>query len=51
MSYNIGEKPGVGTYLCMLCSNWRVTLDNYGDRLPPCGNCGSPQHIRYIKVA
>ena len=46
--YNIGEKPGKGTYCCTRC-NWRVTLDDNSDPLPPCGTCGSGQQIRYIR--
>ena len=46
--YNIGEQPGIGTYCCIRC-NWRVRLDDHSDRLPPCGNCGRGQQIRYVK--
>jgi hypothetical protein len=44
--YNIGEKPGVGTYCCTNCG-WHVTLDNDTDRLPPCGDCGKGQDTTY----
>ena len=50
MLYNIGEKPGKGTYQCTSCSQWTVTLDDDDDRLPPCGNCGSGQHVKYRKI-
>ena len=48
--YDIGEKPGKGTYQCVKCNNWEVTLDDWDDRLPPCGNCGRGQHVKYRKV-
>ena len=47
--YSIGEKPGVGTYRCTTC-NWKVRLNDATDRLPPCGNCGRGQHVRYTKT-
>ena len=50
MTYDIGEKPGKGMYACVKC-NWRVTLDDHDDRLPPCGNCGKGQHVKYRKVS
>lgn len=46
--HDIGEKPGKGTYCCTKCG-WKVTLDNNNDRLPPCGNCGPGQKIKYRK--
>lgn len=49
MAYNIGEKPGVGTYKCVDCG-WKVTLDDADDRLPPCGNCGKGQQTRYERA-
>ena len=36
--YNIGEKPGKGTYCCTNCGQ-QVRLDDDDDRLPPCPNC------------
>lgn len=33
--YDIGEKPGKGTYQCIY-SNDTVTLDDDTDTLPPC---------------
>lgn len=51
MSYNIGEKPGKGTYQCTTCNDWTVTLDDDDDRLPPCGKCGSGQTTTYRKVS
>ena len=46
--YSIGEKPGKGTYCCTSTTcDWKVTLDENSGPLPPCGNCGSGQHIRY----
>ena len=50
MPYDIGEKPGRGTYRCTHCHNWEVTLDDHNDRLPPCGNCGDDQRVSYIQV-
>ena len=50
MYYSIGEKPGRGTYCCLNC-NWRVTLDDDSDRLPPCGYCGSGQHVTYYRCS
>jgi hypothetical protein len=44
--YNIGEKPGKGTYCCTTCG-WRVTLDDDDDRLPPCGRCEPGQRTTY----
>lgn len=35
--YDIGEKPGKGTYVCTKCG-WRVTLDDHDDRLPHVAN-------------
>ena len=49
MAFDIGEKPGVGTYKCTNC-NWKVRLDDSSDRLPPCGNCGKGQDTKYEKV-
>jgi len=44
--YDIGEKPGKGTYCCTNC-DWSVTLDDDDDRLPPCGKCGKGQDTTY----
>ena len=48
MTYNISEKPGKGRYCCTKCG-WSVVLDDYDDRLPPCGNCGRGQRTTYTK--
>lgn len=48
--YDIGEKPGKGTYRCVNCKKWTVTLDDDDDQLPPCGTCGSGQHVKYEKI-
>lgn len=37
--YDIGEKPGKGTYVDSY--GHRVTLDDDDDALPPCGACGA----------
>ena len=50
MLYDIGEKPDKGTYQCVSCVNWVVTLDDDSDRLPPCGSCGSGQNIWYRRM-
>ncbi|MCB0156030.1 MAG: hypothetical protein KDF65_14645 [Anaerolineae bacterium] len=47
--YDIGEKPGKGTYACVKCG-WQVTLDDNSDRLHPCGICGKGQKTKYHKV-
>lgn len=47
MFYNIGEKPGKGTYECLNCSSWRVAIHDDRDRLPPCGNCGAGNNVKY----
>ena len=49
--YDIGEKPGKGTYDCVTCKNWRVTLNDDTDRLPPCGHCGDGQDVKYVKIS
>jgi len=43
--YNIGEKPGKGTYCCTKCGT-RVTLDDDDDRLPPCPKDGKGPYVR-----
>lgn len=47
MAYQIGEKPGKGTYCCTKCGKWKVTLDNDDDKLPPCGVCPKGTAITY----
>lgn len=49
--YDIGEKPGKGTYRCTSCNHWTVTLDDDDDRLPPCGDCPRGTPVKYVKVA
>ncbi|GKW52223.1 hypothetical protein NCCP2140_12760 [Pseudoalteromonas sp. NCCP-2140] len=51
MLYDIGEKPGKGTYQCTSCDSWIVTLDDDSDVLPPCGKCGKGQKIKYRKIS
>lgn len=51
MTYSIGEKPGKGTYECTTCNKWRVVIDDDDKQLPPCGNCGSGQNVRYKKIS
>jgi len=47
MTYNTGEKPGVGTYKCTKCGTL-VRLDDDSDRLPPCPSCS---HTEFTKVS
>lgn len=50
MAYNIGEKPGKGTYRCNKCGT-TVTLDDNTDTLPPCAKCGAgQQNTTYTRV-
>ncbi len=44
--YNVGEKAGKGQYSCTHCG-WSVTLNDNGDRLPPCSNCDKGQDTTY----
>lgn len=48
MAYDIGEKPGKGTYQDEY--GHRVTLDDASDVLPPCGQCGPGQNTKWTKV-
>tara|TARA_B110000967_G_C18363501_1_gene307047 strand:- start:187 stop:369 length:183 start_codon:yes stop_codon:yes gene_type:complete len=50
MLYDIGEKPGKGKYQCTSCLTWTVTLDDDSDRLPPCGECGPGQDVKYRRI-
>ncbi|SDA57275.1 zinc ribbon-containing protein [Methanobrevibacter millerae] len=45
MPYKTGEKPGVGTYLCINCDQ-KVTLDDAKDTLPPCPKCKNTEFIK-----
>lgn len=49
MSYDIGEKPGKGTYQCQF--DHTVVLDQNSDALPPCSSCGSGQHTKWRKIS
>ena len=33
---HVGDRPGRGTWRCFNC-NWRVTITEEDDPLPPCG--------------
>lgn len=46
--YDIGEKPGKGTYMCP--RGHTVTLDDASDVLPPCGQCGAGQVTKWTKI-
>jgi hypothetical protein len=48
MAYDIGEKPGKGTYRDEY--GHEVTLDDSTDVLPPCNKCGPGQHTRWTRV-
>jgi hypothetical protein len=48
MSYDIGEKPGKGTYSDAY--GHTVTLDDNSDVLPPCGICGAGQVTKWTRV-
>lgn len=48
MSYDIGEKPGKGTYRCQY--GHTVTLDDASDALPPCASCGPGQKTKWTKL-
>ena len=45
MAHKTGEKPGIGTYLCIKC-NQTVTLDDSTDTLPPCPKCRNTEFIK-----
>jgi len=46
--YDIGEKPGKGTYQDAF--GHRVTLDQDSDALPPCPSCGAGQSTKWSRV-
>lgn len=48
MAYDIGEKPGKGTYRDG--KGHEVRLDDNSDRLPPCHICGPGQVTRWTRV-
>lgn len=48
MAYDIGEKPGKGTY--QDAKGHRVTLDDNSDVLPPCSKCGPGQNMKWTRV-
>lgn len=48
MSYDIGEKPGKGTY--QDAYGHQVTLDDASDVLPPCSKCGPGQNTKWSKI-
>lgn len=48
--YPIGSKPGKGTYRCVGCNTWTVTLDA-GKKLPPCGICSKGHKTLYRKIS
>ncbi|WP_168203976.1 hypothetical protein [Aliikangiella coralliicola] len=50
MIYDIGQKPGKGIYQCTSCARILITLENDGDRLPPCETCGSGPGVKYLKI-
>jgi hypothetical protein len=48
MTYDIGDKPGIGTY--MDAFGHTVHLDDASDALPPCSKCGAGQHTKWRKI-
>ena len=40
MTYNCGQKPGKGTYVCNNCGE-DLVLDDTTDTLPPCAKCNN----------
>jgi hypothetical protein len=46
--YDIGEKPGKGTY--QDAYGHKVVLDDDTDALPPCSACGAGQYTKWTKV-
>lgn len=40
-----GEKPGIGTYVCLNCGE-KVHLDDADDTLPLCPSCGGTNFKR-----
>lgn len=48
MSYDIGEKPGKGTYRDAY--GHTVTLDDNDDALPPCAKCGVGQNTKWTRI-
>jgi hypothetical protein len=48
MAYDIGEKPGKGTYADQF--GHTVTLDDATDTLPPCPQCGAGQNTTWSKL-
>ncbi len=48
MEYTVGKTPGKGEYCCTDC-DWKVTLNDETDKLPPCGSCGKGQETIYKK--
>jgi hypothetical protein len=51
MTYDIGEKPGKGTYQCIYSYD-TVTLDDADDKLPPCpdNDCSSKKSTKWQKI-
>jgi hypothetical protein len=52
MTYDIGQKPGKGTYQCIYSSD-TVTLDDTKDTLPPCpdNNCSRNHTTKWKKIS
>ena len=43
-TFQSGQKPGVGTYICINC-NQEIMLDDSNDALPPCHNCNGVENL------
>lgn len=50
MLFLIGQRPGAGTYLCVKCGRWSVTLHSHDEALPPCENCGIERDVKYRTI-
>ena len=46
-TFQSGQKPGVGTYICINC-NQEIMLDDSNDALPPCPNCNGVEFFKKI---
>ena len=48
--YDVGDQPGRGRYRCSKCADWIINVENDGESLPECFNCGPGAPIQYVKV-
>ena len=47
-TFQSGQKPGVGTYICINC-NQEIVIDDNNDVLPPCPNCNGVEFFKKLK--